>query len=105
MRADWRLHRREQFPETSSASDWSADGRFVLYHQGQSKLFAIGMTDRKSILLLDSPSIKDQPRFSPDGRWVAYNADDSGTFEVYVISFPVAGRPLQVSTKGGVQPR
>ncbi|HMF00639.1 MAG TPA: hypothetical protein VKK06_12200 [Terriglobia bacterium] len=49
--------------------------------------------------------MKDQEHFSPDGRWIAFNADDSGRFEIYVIAFPVPGRPIQVSTNGGVQPR
>ena len=41
-------------------------------------------------------------RFSPDGRWVAYNSDDSGAAGVYVQSFPEKGRPTPISTKGGI---
>ena len=65
----------------------------------------MALADRKPILLSDSPSFKDQGKLSPDDHWVAYNANDSGTWEVYAVSFPVTGRPIQVSTKGGVQPR
>jgi dipeptidyl aminopeptidase/acylaminoacyl peptidase len=43
-------------------------------------------------------------RFSPDGRWVAYQSNESGRTEVYVV--PVAGQgKWQVSSSGGNQPR
>ena len=42
---------------------------------------------------------------SPDGRWLAYEADDSGQFEIYVRPYPEATRGLwQVSTGGGTRP-
>jgi len=41
---------------------------------------------------------------SPDSRWVAYHSDESGEFEVYVTTFPVAGRKWQVSADHGVYP-
>ena len=40
-------------------------------------------------------------RFSPDGRSIAYNSDESGRSEVYVRSFPDAGGRVQISTAGG----
>ena len=43
------------------------------------------------------------PALSPDGRWLAYASDESGTLEVYVRPFPeTAGAKWQVSTAGGV---
>ncbi len=45
-----------------------------------------------------------RPRFSPDGRWLAYDSNESGKFEVYVRRFPGAGGKLQVSTEGGFRP-
>ena len=44
------------------------------------------------------------PRFSPDGRWVAYTSDQSGTTEVYVQAFPALGARYPVSTGGGHTP-
>jgi serine/threonine-protein kinase len=42
---------------------------------------------------------------SPDGRWLAYDSDSSGQFEVYVRPFPnVGGGQWQVSTTGGARP-
>jgi Tol biopolymer transport system component len=43
-----------------------------------------------------------QPVFAPDGRWLAYSSDVSGTLEVYVQAFPDAERRIQVSSGGGV---
>ena len=56
-------------------------------------------------LFLGTPAPEGTPRFSPDGRWIAYGANDSGTNEVYVRPFP-AGSPgrWQVSIGGGWYP-
>ena len=43
-------------------------------------------------------------RLSPDGRWLAYTVERSGSIEVYVRRFP-DGRPVQVSTDGGIDAR
>ena len=44
------------------------------------------------------------PRLSPDGRWVAYASDESGTSQVYVRSFPGPGAQVPVSITGGANP-
>ena len=41
---------------------------------------------------------------SPDGRWLAYVSNASGTFEVWVQPFPGPGSPIRVSPAGGVEP-
>jgi serine/threonine protein kinase/Tol biopolymer transport system component len=41
---------------------------------------------------------------SPDGRWIAFHSDESGDFEVFVTTFPTAGRKWQISTANGVYP-
>jgi eukaryotic-like serine/threonine-protein kinase len=46
----------------------------------------------------------DQSQFSSDGRWIAYNTNESGRYEVYVTAFPSTGEQWQVSHDGGVQP-
>jgi serine/threonine-protein kinase len=57
------------------------------------------------VLVLSGVANFQQPRFSPDGRWMAYVSDESGRFEVYVVPYPdVAARRLQVSTDGGLDP-
>ena len=47
---------------------------------------------------------KDSPRVSPDGKWIAYSALESGRWEVYVASFPEFTNRRQVSRDGAVQP-
>ena len=44
-------------------------------------------------------------RLSPDGRWIAYNSNESGGFEIYVQPFPTTGAKWQVSKGGGQQPQ
>jgi Tol biopolymer transport system component len=45
------------------------------------------------------------PAFSPDGRWLAYHTNESGSSEVYVQPFPGPGGKWQISTGGGVAPK
>ncbi len=55
--------------------------------------------------LLQTPFEERNGIVSPDGRWVAYESDSSGRFELYVRPFPdVSGGQWQVSTSGGIQP-
>jgi len=44
------------------------------------------------------------PTFSPDGRWLAYESDETGRPEVYVEAFPGPGERHQVSADGGSEP-
>ena len=45
------------------------------------------------------------PRFSRDGRWVAFTSDESGREEVFVVPFPGPGGRVPISTEGGTNPR
>jgi eukaryotic-like serine/threonine-protein kinase len=44
-------------------------------------------------------------QFSPDGRWIAYASNETGTMEIYVSPFPSANGKWQVSSAGGQEPR
>jgi len=56
-------------------------------------------------LYLRTPRDKRVPRFSPDGRWIAYRSIESGNEEVYVQPFPDANRgKWQISFGGGFYP-
>ena len=44
------------------------------------------------------------PAFSPDGRWLAYQSNESGQFEIYVRPFPGPGRKWPISSGGGTHP-
>jgi eukaryotic-like serine/threonine-protein kinase len=50
---------------------------------------------------LRTPFTEVGPRFSPDGRWIAYASDESGQYEVYVRPYPPGPGKWQVSTDGG----
>jgi len=83
-------------------SDWSADGRFVLYMsrdpQTDWDLWVLPMEgDRTSWVFLKTPFRESAGTFSPDGRWVAYMSDESGRMEIYVRPFaaPADGAALQ----------
>ena len=55
--------------------------------------------------LIQTASIERNGVVSPNGRWVAYESDSSGEFEIYVKPFPtVSGGQWQVSTAGGTRP-
>jgi len=54
---------------------------------------------------VNSPFAEAEPAFSPNGRWLAYHSNESGSDEVYVRPFPGPGGKWQISTGGGVAPR
>jgi Tol biopolymer transport system component len=59
----------------------------------------------KPELFLGTPSNENVPAFSPDGRWIAYRSDESGTNEIYVRPFRGGrGGKWQISTGGGLYP-
>jgi serine/threonine-protein kinase len=53
---------------------------------------------------LRSRAFEVYPSFSPDGRWMTYASNESGTWEIYVRRFPDDGTKVRVSTAGGVVP-
>ncbi|HXA65025.1 MAG TPA: protein kinase [Bryobacteraceae bacterium] len=56
----------------------------------------------KPKVLLHTPYDENMPAFSPDGRWIAYRSDESGTTEIYVRPFWLPGGKWQISTSGGL---
>jgi hypothetical protein len=62
------------------------------------------LSDHKAQPFLRTPFNESVPRFSPDGRWLAYISDESGRYEVYVQPYPGPGGKWQVSTDGGAEP-
>ncbi len=95
---------------------WHPSGRFLAFDEtiGPSNTDvmmlplegseASGWTPGKPTVFLDGPAHDSQPAFSPDGHWLAYASDESGTFEVYVRPFPGPGGKTQISSGGGNLP-
>ena len=96
-----------------SVEDWSRDGKYIAFLFGKDNLQDIyalpldGLKPGKPFPLVQGQYQKNEAQFSKDGKWLAYVSDEnvSGTFEVYVISFPAGDLKQQISTNGGGQPR
>jgi Tol biopolymer transport system component len=89
---------------------WSPDGKTLLFNQigasGRWQFFALPLEgDRKPAPIVSSQFTELNGMFSPDGRWIAYQSDESGQNEVYVRPFPGPGGKWQVSIAGGQLPR
>lgn len=101
------LHRS---PESSRPTDWSPDGRVLLYSTEStntgSDLWILPLGgERKPQAFLQTPFNESDGHFSPDGRWVAYVSDESGRDEVHVRTFPQPDGRWQISAGGGSLPR
>ncbi len=59
----------------------------------------------KPELFIGTTFVEIYPAFSPDGRWLAYGSDESGTYEIYVRPFPGPGGRWQISSGGGRVPQ
>ena len=58
----------------------------------------------ESAPLIATPADELMPRVSPDGKWLAYQSNESGQYEIYVRPFPVGGSRTTVSNAGGTEP-
>ena len=96
--------------ENNAASDWSRDGKVILYGRTSrntgSDIWALPMEgERKPTLLVQTNAEERLPQFSPDAKWIAYESNETGRFEVYIQPFMNPGERIQVSTAGGGQVR
>jgi len=92
-------------------TSWSRDGRFLMYvnraadsKTGYDLWVAPQFGDGKPFPYLQTQFDEMDGAFSPDGRWVAYQSNESGRNEIYVQAFPLSGAKFQVSTGGGLEP-
>jgi Tol biopolymer transport system component len=94
-------------PLLKATSDWSNDGKYVLFtsmgdQNTKSDIWVLPMVgDRTPFAFAHSEFSEGGGVFSPDGKWVAYQSDESGKNEIYVRPFPGPGAKWQVSTSGG----
>lgn len=90
-----------------SLDDWSRDGRWMVYHDAnRPELYARGLepgAEPVTVARGFSGTI-DQAQVSPDSTQVAFNANDTGRFEVFVAPMQPGGERIRISRAGGVQP-
>ena len=84
---------------------WLPDGKHLLLIGDDSSVNVFDLqTGKRRNYLPPSPRLA-HARISPNGKWVAYDSDATGSWEVYLASYPVASVKYQVSTSGGMEPR
>jgi eukaryotic-like serine/threonine-protein kinase len=87
-------------------SSWSPDGRELALTEDRAvrKIWILPLRDRTPHLFVEGPLYETAPRFSPDGKWIAYASNESGRFEIYVRPYPGPGGKWQISAEGGTEP-
>ena len=118
----WGLYRKMASgiaAETAIGSDdieklwpsWSPDSNYLTYGGvgggvSSSDLWVLPLSgDTKPAVLVRTEFNEIRPRVSPNGRWVAYESNESGRPEIYVTSFPSPAGKWQISAAGGSWPR
>ncbi len=84
--------------------DWSRDGKHVLVRRAN-ELWYVSWPGRVAKPLLQAKWTVRNTQFSPDGRWMAYASNETGSMEVYVSPYPSGNGKWQVSSGGGQEPR
>jgi hypothetical protein len=103
-----------QSANLQAPTDWSRDGRFLLFNGGfspQGELWVLPVTPDgraapggQAKRYVGAQFDTRNGRFSPDTRWLAYESEESGEHEIYIDAFPEPRSKVQVSTKGGTRP-
>jgi Tol biopolymer transport system component len=90
----------------ASVDDWSVDGRYVIFRRGfGDAIYYLPMTgEPKPQLIAEMPANSDQAHLSPNGKWLAFLANETGRWEVYVAAFPGFTDKRPVSSTGGFEP-
>ena len=97
-------------PDYKSPADWSRDGKYVLYRQTDAEtgydLWALPMDGKtKPFAVARTRAEERDGQFSPDGKWIAYQSNEAGRFEIYVQAFPTTLNRVRISPNGGAQVR
>jgi Tol biopolymer transport system component len=107
----------EYFPSGSFQfpTDWSSDDRWIFFvtsgGEANGEIWVASVKDRKLMPLLQSPFDNAWPTLSWDRQYLAFSANDTGRYEIYVQRFQggdspkLAGERRRVSHDGGDFPR
>jgi Tol biopolymer transport system component len=97
----------------ATPTDWSPDGRSLLFQMQDPNtnldLWALPV-DREGkpgqpLVVAHTKADERQGQFSADGKWIAYQSNESGQAEIYIQPFPAPGPKTRVSSNGGIQAR
>ena len=95
-------------PTAKTPTQWTRNGLVlfsVLNAEFNWDVHALSLADGSTTPVVTTPAEERNAQLSPDGRWLAYVSNESGSFEVYVQPFPGSGARWQVSRAGGIQPQ
>jgi Tol biopolymer transport system component len=89
--------------------DITRDGRYLVFNHQDPKtdfdIYAMDLQNEKKLFpVLNGPSAERNGHVSPDGKWLSYISNETGTDELFVTSFPVPGSRWQVSSGGTTSP-
>ncbi len=95
--------------QADTAADWSHDGKYLLYSHGgmglDSQLWAVPIEgERKPWMVVAHAAVLYGARISPDGHWLAYESNDSGTVQLYIVPFRGGQGKWQVTSGGSSIP-
>ena len=108
---------QQNAPTYSFPGSFSPDGRLLAYHDESLEtssdiwILPLDLSDPEKpkagtpVPFIRSPATELRPVFSPDGKWIAYGSQESGTWEVYVRPYPGPGGRWQISAGDGYSAR
>ena len=83
---------------------FSPDGEtlsFTAVGKGESEVWMLTLKEQEATVFAAEPSaLLGQSVFSPDGRWIAYQSNETGTFEIIVQPLPPTGTKYRVPNTG-----
>jgi serine/threonine protein kinase len=96
-------------PEVKVPCDWSPDGKSLMYYvpnpTSGTDLWVLPLETKMPYAFLKTEANELWGQFSLDGRWIAYQSNETGRYEIYVRPFSPKGGAIPISTAGGVYPR
>jgi len=98
-----------QTKEWAMPYSFSPDGRLLLFSRQMNAtgfdIYSVTLDGKATMMpVVQTPFAELRPRFSPDGKWFAYDSDESSRTEIYVRSYPPTSDQWQVSASGGISP-
>ncbi len=97
--------RLTSFGKMQSPESWSPDGKVVAFTQVNAEtgpdVYVLDIREGKPRPFAQTKFAEGSPKFSSDGRWIAYTSNESGRNEIYAQAYPGPGARVQISTDGG----